>query len=412
LNNFTLTVENIVVKEADLIFQGKVNALNYVLAANAHGKYMIYTDLSLGVDDLLRGQIDKETPFPFRTIGGVYQDKTLEVKGMPDFSSDESFILFLKKQGEGYSFVRGEMGKVSISGTRPTITEKSKWNGLSPVVKYSINPNISCQNAVMSGGNAEIFFSANFDSDCTGNSCVFLWKCGNTIVQSDVQLNSVATRWTLLAPTDSSETNLQSELLHDFGHIAGIEHCKIGDTQSMCTARLGSFWEDFKQTDVMYRFTPYLEKIAANDIQAIQTLYGTLNLPFPTDGKYALNEEDIGDVIGQIEMEAIVGVNSVENRKQYGNYVANLTRYSQRRTGQSLRQQYDDFFDLAKRQTAGFSIEQLRFQLQYLNMGIYNGYRLKEDTGLGYNTLDPTLLEYMLQKHLELRQSTIDAIGR
>lgn len=34
----------------------------------------------------------------------------------------------------------------------------------------------------------------------------------------------------------------------------------------------------------MYRFTPYLEKIVANDIQALQTLYGTLNLPFPTNG--------------------------------------------------------------------------------------------------------------------------------
>ena len=152
--------------------------------------------------------------------------------------------------------------------------------------------------------------------------------------------------------------------------------------------------------------------IAANDIQAIQILYGTLNLPFPSEGKYALNEEDIGDVIGQIEMEATVGANSVENRKQYGSYVANLVQYSQRRTGQNLRQQYDDFFDLAKRQTAGFSQEQLRFQLQYLNMGIYNGLKLKEDATKGYNTLDPTLLDYMLQKHLELRQSTIDGMGR
>ena len=449
---------NIVVKEADLIFQGKVNTLTYALGNNTQGKPMIYTDLSLQVDDLLRGQVDKTLPFEFRTIGGVYQDKTLEVKGMPDFSSDETFIVFLKKQGESYSLVRGEMGKISISGTRPTVTEKSKWNGLNPVVKYSINPNISylsasnveqsakssslqwfsfgkanfaysqsgtgdetsprdvntvnCSNVALSSGNAEIFFSENFDSDCTGNSCVFLWKCGNTIVQSDMQLNSVATRWTLLAPTDSSETNLQSELLHDFGHIAGIEHCKIGDTTSICSARLGGFWEDFKQTDAMYRFPSFKEKIAANDIQAIQILYGTLNLPFPSEGKYALNEEDIGDVIGQIEMEATVGANSVENRKQYGSYVANLVQYSQRRTGQNLRQQYDDFFDLAKRQTAGFSQEQLRFQLQYLNMGIYNGLKLKEDATKGYNTLDPTLLDYMLQKHLELRRSTIDGMGR
>ncbi|MBP9888047.1 MAG: hypothetical protein KBF93_17240, partial [Leptospiraceae bacterium] len=112
---------NIVVKEADLIFQGKVNTLTYALGNNTQGKPMIYTDLSLQVDDLLRGQVDKTLPFEFRTIGGVYQDKTLEVKGMPDFSSDETFIVFLKKQGESYSLVRGEMGKISISGTRPTV---------------------------------------------------------------------------------------------------------------------------------------------------------------------------------------------------------------------------------------------------------------------------------------------------
>lgn len=40
-----------------------MNTLNYALGNNAHDKSMFYTDLSLEVDDLLRGQIDKTVPF-------------------------------------------------------------------------------------------------------------------------------------------------------------------------------------------------------------------------------------------------------------------------------------------------------------------------------------------------------------
>lgn len=448
---------NIVVKEADVIFQGKVNSLNYVLGNNIYGKSMVYTDLSLQVTDKLRGEVSNPDNFLFRNIGGIYQNKTLEVKGMPDFSSNETFILFLKKQGEGYSLVRGEMGKVSLSGTRLTVTEKNKWNGLNPVVKYSINPNITyltpsnveqtakssglqwfslgkanfaflhngigdqtfprdtntanCQNAVLSGGDAKIFFRDNFDTDCTGNSCVFLWKCGSTIVQSDVQLNSVATRWTFLAPVDSSETNLQSELLHDFGHIAGVEHCKIGDTESMCSARLGNFWADFTPRDAMYRIPSYMEKIAANDIQALQKLYGILNLPFPADGKYALNEEDMQNVIAQIELENMAGLGSIEGRKKAGEYLAALANYNRKRTGKDLLTQYNEFESKVKGQMSGFDSDDLTLQRKLLTTGIYTAYKSKQDAQNGYLSFDPNFIEYTIQKHLELRALTIDAIG-
>ncbi|MBP9886864.1 MAG: DUF4382 domain-containing protein [Leptospiraceae bacterium] len=105
---------NIVVKEADLIFQGKVNTLNYALGKNTYGKSMIYTDLSLQVDDLLRGQVDKTVPFAFRTVGGTVGGLTLKVGSMPEFKNGDQCILFLKRYAGGYKVVRGDLGKVEL----------------------------------------------------------------------------------------------------------------------------------------------------------------------------------------------------------------------------------------------------------------------------------------------------------
>ena len=49
---------NTVIKEADSIFQGSVNSLNYIVANNIYNKPTIYTDMSLKVEDRLRGEIE------------------------------------------------------------------------------------------------------------------------------------------------------------------------------------------------------------------------------------------------------------------------------------------------------------------------------------------------------------------
>jgi hypothetical protein len=77
---------------------------------------MIYSNMSLKVEDRLRGKVENPDHFPFRSIGGTYYGMQLRVAGMPEFKSNERFLLFLKKYGDRYSVVRGELGKINLNG--------------------------------------------------------------------------------------------------------------------------------------------------------------------------------------------------------------------------------------------------------------------------------------------------------
>ena len=105
---------NQVVSESEVIFEGNVTQLETAIAENISGRKMIYSDLNLRVDDRLRGEIEDPNNFPLRMPGGEKDGKVLRVKGMPEFQAGENLILFLKKYGERYSTVRGNLGKVEL----------------------------------------------------------------------------------------------------------------------------------------------------------------------------------------------------------------------------------------------------------------------------------------------------------
>lgn len=105
---------NLVVSEAELIFQGTVLSNQTVLANNIYGNRMIYTDVSLKVKDQLRGTVENPDNFPLRMIGGKKEGRVLTVRGMPRFETGKTSILFLKKYGDRYSTVRGSLGKVDM----------------------------------------------------------------------------------------------------------------------------------------------------------------------------------------------------------------------------------------------------------------------------------------------------------
>ncbi len=105
---------NLLVSEAELIFQGRVQSSQTILANNIHGNRMIYTDVTLKVEDHLRGTVENPDNFPLRVIGGEKEGRILRVKGMPEFETGKTSILFLKKYGERYSTVRGSLGKVDM----------------------------------------------------------------------------------------------------------------------------------------------------------------------------------------------------------------------------------------------------------------------------------------------------------
>jgi hypothetical protein len=106
-------IGNQVMSQAELIFQGRVSTITNVLANNIYGKKMIYSDVVLSVEDRLRGTINAGT-YTLRAIGGSYNGINLKVPGMPEFSSGERVLLFLKNYNDRMSVVYGEYGKITV----------------------------------------------------------------------------------------------------------------------------------------------------------------------------------------------------------------------------------------------------------------------------------------------------------
>ncbi|MCP5502908.1 MAG: DUF4382 domain-containing protein [Leptospiraceae bacterium] len=105
---------NTVIKEAEIIFEGRVNSIGCELSNNVRGNQVIYSILSIKVEDTLRGDSSNIEYFPLKMIGGKCQGKVLHVTSMPEFKLNETSIYFLKKYGERYSTVYGDMGKINL----------------------------------------------------------------------------------------------------------------------------------------------------------------------------------------------------------------------------------------------------------------------------------------------------------
>ncbi len=105
---------NLVGKDSEVVISGTATAISTILANNVNGKQMIYSDVTIAVNDILRGQLDNSKSFTLRVIGGTYGGIKLEVFGMPKFQVNESFLLFLKKNGNSFIITRGELGKVNL----------------------------------------------------------------------------------------------------------------------------------------------------------------------------------------------------------------------------------------------------------------------------------------------------------
>ncbi len=159
----------------------------------------------------------------------------------------------------------------------------------------------------------------------------------------------------------------------------------------------------------MYKFpqTGRIDQISTDDMVGIQTLYGTSNLPFPVSGKYTLT---YGDIQSYYTMDAMAGNTNEDGRKRSGKFLDNLSAYNHKRTKRTLPDQYDEFYNMVKLQTPTFDKEDLEHQRELLTQGIVDAVKLKEDALKGYHSMDPNFIQTMIDRHLELRNLTIDAL--
>ncbi len=284
-----------------------------------------------------------------------------------------------------------------------------KFQGIT-LDKQAAYEDIDCSSRTdMQQGDAVFFADQSPDSDCTASSCVYVWSCNNTIVRADVQLNNSDFSWNHIG-SDGDVKNLKTEALKAFGYMAGLGHCMSGDNSNDCKAQTGT---DPLVGSVMYKFpqTGRIDQISADEIQGIQSIYGTLNLPFPKTGKYALTYGDMKSIQDYQSMKIMLGNTDEAGRKRSGQFLDNLSEYNFKRTKRTLPDQYDEFYLFVKAQTPTFDKEDLEHQRELLTQGILEAVKLKEDAIQGYHKMDVNFIQSMIDRHLELRNLTIDALA-
>lgn len=338
---------------------------------------------------------------------------------------------------------------------------KSRWGGNNPLIEFAINPNVigfksfrnqtgfvtqiieasgdwfnkassrlifkfrgissgtptSYEEIICDGSQridipqGEVLFYPNneVDTDCSASSCVYIWSCNGNILHADVELNNTDFSWSYLG-NDGDVKNLKTEALKAFGYLAGLGHCQTGEGVSDCNLKEGT---DPTPSSVMHKF-PQLgkkETISTDDINGIQSIYGTLNLPFPKEGKYALTYKDLDAIQEIIQLINQTGLGTDAAKQSSAKFFQSLTDYNYRKTNKTLREHYDEFIDLVRNQSPEFSKIELDAQRRFLTQGIFQAVMMKEDVQRGYLQLDIGFLDYTIQKHLELRNYTIDLLN-
>lgn len=128
--------------------------------------------------------------------------------------------------------------------------------------------------------------------------------------------------------------------------------------------------------------------LSADDIAGIKELYGEFLLPFPDEGKYALNAQDKEDIAEAIQIENTAGLTNAAGRKAAAESLKQLISFTEYRDKKSNRQLYDEFAALTLRQTQKFSQSELKLQRRLLTVGTVTAVRMQEDRKNGINDMD------------------------
>ena len=99
-------------------------------------------------------------------------------------------------------------------------------------------------------------FAEEMDADCTGASCSHIVSCGGVIVSTGIRLN-----------TDVLEGNISSALLHELGHISGLNHCPPGEKN--CT--------QVPENSIMHPFQNTVASPGVDDVTGLKEQYGALS---------------------------------------------------------------------------------------------------------------------------------------
>lgn len=261
---------------------------------------------------------------------------------------------------------------------------------------YPLEYSPSCEQAMKM---TAVFSSSGDDPDCTGSSCSFLWSCeaDGKIMSASIQLNQHDYRWSI-APTPGF-SNLKQEIIHNFGHVLGLNHCNAGEKNCALTS-----------DGVMSKFVDGASLNLSDDNKdGLQTLYGKLSLPFPAEGRYALSEEEMNAVIDIMQYQNMTGADY--SQVSFNNYVKDLASFSEEETGKSVETQMHEFFGQVLAGVDSAPLEHLQTLRKMNVMAIYLADLWQKAADSGTSTLDRNIINQSREYHEAIRRKIIDRSG-
>ena len=250
---------------------------------------------------------------------------------------------------------------------------------------------------------ADFHFSNLDDPDCTSASCSYLWSCerDNKLTAASVQFNVKEYPYSL--NKEAGFVHFKTEVTHNMGHMLGLNHCRPGEKECVDNVAVSA---------VMHRFTDRQnDALAADDIAGLQALYGKLELPFPKTGRYALSEEEIGAIVGQIAFENITGQNTTAGKESFNSYAASLAKYAEKKEEKNLSDLTDQFFQQALANLHTHTSKQLKLGLKFNVMAIYSLDKwITEAEKSGAAPFGLAEMRQAKNYHIQLRNRSIDLL--
>lgn len=297
-----------------------------------------------------------------------------------------------------------------------------------------------------------VYSMSGEDPDCTGPACTFIWSCDDKILHFDIQVNSYDYAWGVLSPpaeepegipiwslslipsvsspaaTVSNIHDLETVLTHEFGHAAGMDHCKVGDLDSDCYAKIVSGQSNPSESEVMYKFVnPGVVKtnLSADDANGIRELYGELKTTLPVTGSYQLSKEDILSIGIEMRMQIRDGHDTIESRQEQSRSIKEMQNFVNSgdieealewekvpgyKSGMSFEEYMDFYYQRVKDSLHSRTDQELEIIRFSSSIGVVEmedlmfKYQQKPSPGLA----DKSLLERINNKNIELRKAVID----
>ena len=252
------------------------------------------------------------------------------------------------------------------------------------------------------------------NADCTGTACTYLWSCENEILHFDTRLNEYDNSFAL-----SGTNSFGLVLAHEFGHIAGLSHCLVGEKG--CTPE--SPLSNPNGESVMNRFYADHAGLSADDIAGIQALYGVYQSKFPKTGDYKLSGDEIQSISILLTMQNEEGYDTPEARQEQAQAAQETFQFVNSgeidRTlewvpvrgyekGMSALDYFNKMNNLIKSNLSSLNDLQLEYMKRNLSAGSAVMDDMLEKYNPGERTPSRSTFEYIDNGNLDLRKAMID----